>query len=45
MPALQPGTQAPEFALASHLDKPYALASFKGSKTVVTFLPFAFTGG
>jgi len=45
MPALQPGTQAPEFSLASHLDKPYALNSYRGKKTVVAFLPFAFTGG
>jgi len=45
MPALQPGTQAPEFSLASHLDKTYALSSYRGKKTVVAFLPFAFTGG
>lgn len=45
MPALQPGAQAPDFTLASHLDKQFALNSFKGRKTVVAFLPFAFTGG
>lgn len=45
MPALQPGTQAPDFSLASHLDKPIALNGFKGKKTVVAFMPFAFTGG
>jgi hypothetical protein len=45
MPALQPGTQAPDFSLASHLDKPFALNTFKGRKTVVAFMPFAFTGG
>lgn len=45
MAALQPGTQAPDFTLASHLDKSYTLASFRGRRTVVSFLPFAFTGG
>ena len=45
MAALAAGAQAPEFSLASHLDKPYALSSFKGKRTVVSFLPFAFTGG
>jgi peroxiredoxin len=45
MPILQPGTQAPDFSLASHMDKPFALNSFKGRKTVVAFMPFAFTGG
>jgi peroxiredoxin len=45
MPALQPGTTAPDFSLASHLDKPFALNTFKGRKTVVAFMPFAFTGG
>jgi len=45
MPALQPGSQAPDFSLASHLDQPYALANYRGKKTVVAFLPFAFTGG
>lgn len=45
MPLLQPGTQAPDFSLASHLDKPFALSSFKGKKTIVAFMPFAFTGG
>lgn len=45
MQALQPGTQAPQFSLSSHLDKPFSLDSYKGRRTVVTFLPFAFTGG
>lgn len=45
MAALQPGTQAPDFSLASHVDKPIALNSFRGRKTVVAFMPFAFTGG
>jgi len=45
MAALQPGTPAPDFSLASHLDKPFALNAFRGRRTVVAFLPFAFTGG
>jgi peroxiredoxin len=45
MPALTPGTAAPEFSLASQLDKKFALSDYKGKKTVVSFLPFAFTGG
>ena len=45
MPALTQGTAAPEFSLASQLDKPFALSSFMGKRTVVSFLPFAFTGG
>jgi peroxiredoxin len=45
MPILQPCTQAPDFSVASHMDKPFALNSFKGRKTVVAFMPFAFTGG
>lgn len=45
MPALQTGTQAPDFTAASHVDSKLSLSSFKGRKTVVAFLPFAFTGG
>jgi peroxiredoxin len=45
MPALAVGTQAPDFSLASHMDKPVALSGFRGKKTVVAFMPFAFTGG
>jgi hypothetical protein len=46
MPALQPGAKAPEFSLASHCtDQPVALNAYKGRKTVVAFMPFAFTGG
>jgi len=45
MPALQPGTQAPDFTAASHVDSKLSLSSFKGRKTVVAFMPFAFTGG
>jgi peroxiredoxin (alkyl hydroperoxide reductase subunit C) len=42
---LQAGTPAPDFTLASHTDQKVSLASFKGRRTVVAFLPFAFTGG
>lgn len=45
MPALTPCTPAPDFSLASQLDKPFALSGYKGKRTVVSFLPFAFTGG
>jgi peroxiredoxin len=45
MAILQPGTQAPDFSLTAHAGDPQALASFRGRKTVVCFLPFAFTGG
>ncbi len=46
MPALQPGAQAPDFSLPSHCtDQPVALNAYKGRKTVVAFMPFAFTGG
>ncbi len=45
MPALQPGTPAPNFTLPSHLGDNFSLAIFKGKRTVVSFLPFAFTGG
>ena len=43
--ALQPGTAAPDFSLASHNGETVSLSSFKGRPTVVSFLPFAFTGG
>jgi peroxiredoxin len=42
---LQPGSAAPDFTLASHTDQKLALGSFRGRRTVVSFLPFAFTGG
>jgi peroxiredoxin len=45
MPALPVGTPAPELSLASHLDKKFTLSDFRGKKTVVAFMPFAFTGG
>lgn len=45
MAALQPGTPAPDFTLANQAGEKVSLASFKGRPTVVSFLPFAFTGG
>jgi peroxiredoxin len=39
------GSAAPDFTLASHTDQKLGLASFRGRRTVVSFLPFAFTGG
>ena len=45
MAALQTGAQAPDFSIASTSGQPVALANFRGRRTVVTFLPFAFTGG
>jgi peroxiredoxin len=45
MAALQPGTAAPDFSLASNTGATLTLASFRGRRAVVTFLPFAFTGG
>jgi len=45
MAALQPGAPAPDFTLASHGGQTLNLASFKGRRIVVAFLPFAFTGG
>lgn len=45
MPALTPGTPAPDFTLSSHLGSKHSLSERKGKKTVVAFLPFAFTGG
>jgi len=45
MAALQPGTPAPEFSLATHAGQTLTLSSFRGRRTVVAFMPFAFTGG
>jgi peroxiredoxin len=42
---LQVGSTAPDFTLATHTDQKLSLAGFRGRKTVVSFLPFAFTGG
>jgi len=44
--AVQTGSAAPDFTLASHSsDQKVSLSSFKGRPVVVTFMPFAFTGG
>ena len=43
--SVQVGAAAPDFTLASHTSSTVTLASFKGRKTVVAFMPFAFTGG
>ena len=45
MAALQPGANAPEFSLASHTGETLALSGYRGRRTVVAFLPMAFTGG
>ena len=45
MAALSAGTVAPEFTLASQAGEKIALGSYRGRRTVVSFLPFAFTGG
>jgi peroxiredoxin len=42
---LQTGAPAPDFTLASHNDQKITLADYRGRPTVVSFLPFAFTGG
>jgi len=43
--SVQTGSEAPDFTLASHTDQKVSLASFRGRPVVVTFMPFAFTGG
>ena len=43
--SVQTGSAAPDFTLASHTDQKVSLASFRGRSVVVTFMPFAFTGG
>jgi peroxiredoxin len=43
--ALQVGAQAPDFTLAGHDGQSYSLAAYRGKRTLVSFLPFAFTGG
>jgi len=45
MAALQPGAVAPDFTLSAHSGSSFSLATFRGRRTLVTFLPFAFTGG
>jgi peroxiredoxin len=44
--AIAAGAAAPDFTLAPHnSDQRIALAGFRGRPVVVTFMPFAFTGG
>jgi len=43
--SVQAGATAPDFTLDAHTGSKLSLASFKGRKTIVSFLPFAFTGG
>jgi peroxiredoxin len=43
--SVQTGAAAPDFTLAAHTGTSVSLSSFKGRKTVVAFMPFAFTGG
>ena len=46
MAELKAGTAAPDFSLAAHNnDQKISLASFRGRPVIVSFLPFAFTGG
>lgn len=45
MAALQAGTPAPDFTLASQTGDKIMLGGYRGRRTVVSFLPFAFTGG
>jgi peroxiredoxin len=42
---LKTGSAAPDFMLPSHTDQKVSLASYRGRPVVVTFMPFAFTGG
>lgn len=42
---VQTGAAAPDFTLGSHADQKISLSSFRGRRVVVTFMPFAFTGG
>jgi peroxiredoxin len=42
---IQTGASAPDFTLGSHADQKVSLASYRGRRVVVAFMPFAFTGG
>src|ERR1700744_6595037 len=42
--SLQPGQPAPQFTLPSSALKEVSLSDFKGTKIVLHFFPFAFTG-
>jgi len=43
--ALEAGAQAPDFTLPTYDGKTVSLSAYRGRKTVVAFMPFAFTGG
>jgi peroxiredoxin len=43
-PALEVGTVAPDFALRNQFGEDVTLSALRGSKVVVMFYPFAFTG-
>lgn len=45
MTALQAGSPAPDFTLANQAGEKITLGGFRGRRTVVAFMPFAFTGG
>jgi peroxiredoxin len=42
---VQTGAPAPDFTLGSHADQKVSLSTYRGRPVVVTFMPFAFTGG
>jgi peroxiredoxin len=42
---IQVGAPAPDFTLGSHADQKVSLSGHRGRRVVVTFMPFAFTGG
>ncbi len=42
--ALEVGTAAPDFSLPDQSKNPVSLADLRGSKTVIAFMPFAFSG-
>lgn len=43
---LKAGSAAPDFTLAAHNnDQKVSLSGFRGRRTIVSFLPLAFTGG
>ena len=45
MAALAAETPAPDYTLAAHTGETLSLAKYRGRRTLVSFLPFAFTGG
>ena len=45
MPELQPGDDAPDFALLNQANDPVSLSHYKGHKVLVFFYPKADTAG